>query len=131
MLSLVLGVEKHFPQFMPAMSTETPSDSIKNTASIVEGRAIDDARPIKVRVMGAGLSGIIACIRLLQRIKNIDLRVYEKNEDIGGTWFENRYPGCACGKCVNHRKSALTRFRWSKFQCLENRHPFAHVSSYV
>jgi cation diffusion facilitator CzcD-associated flavoprotein CzcO len=24
--------------------------------------------------------------------------VYEKNEDIGGTWLENRYPGCACGE---------------------------------
>lgn len=22
--------------------------------------------------------------------------IYEKNEDIGGTWFENRYPGAAC-----------------------------------
>lgn len=22
--------------------------------------------------------------------------IYEKNEDIGGTWLENRYPGCAC-----------------------------------
>jgi len=22
--------------------------------------------------------------------------IYEKNEDIGGTWLENRYPGAAC-----------------------------------
>lgn len=26
----------------------------------------------------------------------IDLAIYEKNPDVGGTWFENRYPGVAC-----------------------------------
>ncbi|KAJ4310913.1 hypothetical protein N0V84_010717 [Fusarium piperis] len=24
------------------------------------------------------------------------MRIYEKNEGVGGTWFENTYPGCAC-----------------------------------
>lgn len=24
---------------------------------------------------------------------NIDFWIFEKNEDVGGTWFENRYPG--------------------------------------
>jgi cation diffusion facilitator CzcD-associated flavoprotein CzcO len=23
-------------------------------------------------------------------------KIYEKNSGVGGTWFENRYPGCAC-----------------------------------
>jgi hydroxyversicolorone monooxygenase len=26
-------------------------------------------------------------------MKNVDHVIYEKNEDIGGTWLENRYPG--------------------------------------
>ncbi|PVH96181.1 FAD/NAD(P)-binding domain-containing protein [Periconia macrospinosa] len=26
----------------------------------------------------------------------VEYTVYENNSDIGGTWFENRYPGCAC-----------------------------------
>ncbi|XHF96633.1 hypothetical protein AWENTII_000256 [Aspergillus wentii] len=64
---------------------------------IVEERSIDEARPIRVVVIGSGISGIIASIRFRQRIPNLDLCVYERNEDIGGTWFENRYPGCACG----------------------------------
>ena len=29
-------------------------------------------------------------------MENIELVVYEKNGDLGGTWLENRYPGCAC-----------------------------------
>lgn len=52
---------------------------------------VDHARPIKVVCIGAGYSGILAAIRLPQKIKNLDLTIYEKNEDIGGTWFENRY----------------------------------------
>lgn len=65
---------------------------------IVEDRAIDTCRPIRAVIMGAGISGITACIRFAQRIRNLDLCVYEKNADVGGTWFENRYPGCACGR---------------------------------
>jgi cation diffusion facilitator CzcD-associated flavoprotein CzcO len=26
----------------------------------------------------------------------VDLVIYEKNHDVGGTWLENRYPGVAC-----------------------------------
>ncbi|RJE26343.1 monooxygenase [Aspergillus sclerotialis] len=63
---------------------------------IVEERSIDQFRPIRVVVIGSGISGIITNIRLRQRIANLDLCVYERNEDIGGTWLENRYPGCAC-----------------------------------
>ena len=56
--------------------------------------AIDEGRPLKVICIGAGYSGILTAIRLPQRIPNLELAVYEKNEDIGGTWFENRllYP---------------------------------------
>lgn len=43
-------------------------------------------------VIGAGISGICAGIEL-QRL-GIDYVIFEKNEDFGGTWFENRYPGC-------------------------------------
>lgn len=27
---------------------------------------------------------------------NKELQIYEKNDGVGGTWFENTYPGCAC-----------------------------------
>lgn len=64
----------------------------------MELRSIDEVRPVKVIVIGAGVSGIIAGIRFPQRIPNLDLVIYDKNPDIGGTWFENRYPGIACGR---------------------------------
>jgi ribulose 1,5-bisphosphate synthetase/thiazole synthase len=57
---------------------------------------VENFRPMKVIVIGAGFSGIYCGIRIPQRLRNIDLTIYEKNEGVGGTWWENRYPGCAC-----------------------------------
>ena len=31
-----------------------------------------------------------------KNLRNFSLAVYEKNPGVGGTWFENRYPGCSC-----------------------------------
>lgn len=43
-------------------------------------------------VIGGGVSGICAGIELGRL--GIPFTLFEKNEDFGGTWFENRYPGC-------------------------------------
>ena len=45
-----------------------------------------------VVVVGAGMSGILTAIRLKQA--GIGYTVVDKNKSVGGTWFENRYPGC-------------------------------------
>lgn len=47
--------------------------------------AIDEYRPIKVICIGAGISGILSAIRFPQKIPNLELKIYEKNEDIGGS----------------------------------------------
>ncbi|UFN50098.1 NAD(P)/FAD-dependent oxidoreductase [Roseomonas sp. OT10] len=49
-------------------------------------------RPFSVGIVGGGESGIIAAIRLAQA--GIPYTLYEKNDALGGTWLENRYPGC-------------------------------------
>lgn len=43
-------------------------------------------------VIGGGVSGMCAGIELQQL--GMEYTLFEKNEDFGGTWFENRYPGC-------------------------------------
>ena len=45
-----------------------------------------------VVVIGAGVSGMCAAIRLQQA--GIPFTIIEKNETVSGTWFENGYPGC-------------------------------------
>jgi 4-hydroxyacetophenone monooxygenase len=58
----------------------------------------DSRRPVRRRVhrhlqaviVGAGLGGICAAIRLRQA--GVSCTVFEKNEGIGGTWWANDYP---------------------------------------
>ena len=45
-----------------------------------------------VVVVGAGQSGLVTAHRLAQA--GVDFVVLEKNDDVGGTWYENSYPGC-------------------------------------
>ncbi len=59
----------------------------------IKDEPIENLRPLKVRVIGAGYSGIYLGIRIPQRLRNVDLQIYEKNEGVGGAWWENRYPG--------------------------------------
>ena len=42
-------------------------------------------------IIGGGMSGVLAAYRL--REAGIPFIVIEKNASVGGTWFENRYPG--------------------------------------
>nr|KMM71314.1 monooxygenase [Coccidioides posadasii RMSCC 3488] len=53
-------------------------------------------RKVKVLTIGAGASGIMMAYKIQKECKNVEHVIYEKNEDIGGTWLENRYPNCAC-----------------------------------
>jgi cation diffusion facilitator CzcD-associated flavoprotein CzcO len=72
-------------------------------------------RKIKVIFVGMGASGI----DFAYQVKNnpdIELAIYEKNPDIGGTWYENRYPGCACDiPSVAYQFSWQRKPDWSKY----------------
>lgn len=45
----------------------------------------------KVLVIGAGMTGLAAGVKLEEA--GYDWVIIEKNEEVGGTWWENRYPG--------------------------------------
>ena len=51
---------------------------------------VENLRPLKVIVIGAGYSGIYCGIRIPERLRNVELVIYEKNAGVGGTWWENR-----------------------------------------
>jgi len=50
---------------------------------------------VDVAIVGAGFSGLGTAIRL-RRDGIEDFVVLERHEDVGGTWWANTYPGCAC-----------------------------------
>jgi cation diffusion facilitator CzcD-associated flavoprotein CzcO len=46
-------------------------------------------------IIGSGFAGLCMAIRLKQAGFH-DFVILEKNNDLGGTWRDNAYPGCAC-----------------------------------
>ncbi|ANB15318.1 hypothetical protein AWJ20_2945 [Sugiyamaella lignohabitans] len=52
-------------------------------------------RRSKVLIIGAGYGGIATAIRLLDSVKTTDFHIYDKESTFGGTWWVNKYPGCA------------------------------------
>jgi cation diffusion facilitator CzcD-associated flavoprotein CzcO len=73
-------------------------------------------RKLKVVFMGMGCSGINFASQLQKRMENIDLTIYEKNDDVGGTWLENKYPGCACDiPSVSYQYTWARKPDWSHY----------------
>ena len=71
------------------MSTQRSSTPQSETAGD------NGARDLRIAIIGAGPGGLCAAIRLRQSgFENFT--VLEKSGGVGGTWYHNRYPGCAC-----------------------------------
>ena len=45
-------------------------------------------------VVGAGFGGMYMTHLLVQ--KGLSVQGFERGDDVGGTWYWNRYPGCRC-----------------------------------
>jgi cation diffusion facilitator CzcD-associated flavoprotein CzcO len=68
----------------------------------------------RVIVIGAGLGGIAAAIEL-RRHGIDDVTLLEAADDLGGTWYANRYPGAACDVPSHlYSYSYAQRHDWSR-----------------
>ena len=47
-------------------------------------------RQLRIVCVGAGASGLQLAYKAERILENVELQIYEKNEDVGGTWLENR-----------------------------------------
>ena len=83
--------------------------------SKVEGRVKPPAN-YKVLVIGAGLTGMAASTKLTEA--GYDHIVIEKNPDVGGTWYENRYPGVGVDT-----PSHFYSFSWEIWPDWQHYHP--------
>ncbi len=80
-------------EYVPMMLEEMELDG-EDARRVAWGDDIDVERKgdLRVIVIGCGMAGLLAAIRLQQA--GISYEVIEKNPGVGGTWYENRYPGC-------------------------------------
>jgi len=69
-----------------------------------------------VLVIGAGIAGLLAGARLAEA--GISFTIIEKNPELGGTWYENRYPGCRVDNGNHYYSySFAPNYDWSEHYC--------------
>lgn len=80
-----------------------------------------DAFPVpegyRVLVIGAGVAGLCAAIRL--QGAGIPYVVIEKNAEVGGTWYENRYPGAGVDTPNHIYSYSFAKHDWSRYFALQ------------
>ncbi len=84
-----------FPVF--ASSGRKTLSNVQQRTTLPSESSIDDqrVRHVRIAILGSGFSGLGMAIRLKQQGQE-DFVVIERASDIGGTWRDNTYPGCAC-----------------------------------
>ncbi|KAK8048625.1 flavin-binding protein monooxygenase [Apiospora phragmitis] len=76
-------------------SNGATSHTVKAPYTVVE-KPLGNTKHVRIVGIGAGASGLNLIRTLRKQVTDYELVIYEKNHDVGGTWLENRYPGCRC-----------------------------------
>ena len=84
------GVPRDYKDFLHAELGMEGQDPYAHAS--FEGIPMAARAAFHVVIIGAGMSGILAAIRLDQ--EHIPYTIIEKNAEVGGTWWQNQYPGC-------------------------------------
>ena len=111
MMSVCLG-EQVAPEYAPTMREQM------GFAPVLEGitrlEAAPDSNQLPMIIVGAGISGIVLGKMLLEQ--GIPFLIFDKNSQVGGTWWENTYPGCGVDT-PNHAYSFSfgPRYPWRRF----------------
>ncbi|GAA5983688.1 hypothetical protein JCM10908_000381 [Rhodotorula pacifica] len=80
-----------------ATASAAPSNGAHSGPFKLEDHPVgQNGRKLRVAMIGSGFSGITAAIRLEQRLPEVEFDIFEKNHSVGGTWYENSYPGLCC-----------------------------------
>src|SRR5712691_2003960 len=100
----------------------TEYDQIIAAELLLEENDVIEKLPVpdgfEVLIIGAGVSGLCAAIRLQQA--GIPFTILEKNATVGGIWRDNRYPGAEVDT-PNHLYSySFAPYDWSMYFALRN-----------
>jgi 4-hydroxyacetophenone monooxygenase len=110
MMGVAMG-EEIPPEYAPMIASELGLDEeIQATA---RGRAGTVPEGFRALIIGGGISGICAAVRLQQA--GIDYTIIERNGDVGGVWLENTYPGAAVDTPSHLYAFSFAPHDWGKY----------------
>ena len=114
MMRFAVGVESasgDYVEFLQAglgLSDIGPYDDPVILSTPKEARA-----DFRVLIIGAGMSGLLAAIRLKQA--GVPFTIVEKADEVGGTWRANTYPGCRVDSQNHVYSYSFRRKDWSQY----------------
>ena len=85
MMNFIVG-EEVSSDYVPMMLRDLNISTHSSKPNLINSKI-----NLEVLIIGAGMSGILAAIKLAEI--GVKYKLYEKNDDLGGTWYENQYPG--------------------------------------
>ncbi|KPM39821.1 putative sterigmatocystin biosynthesis monooxygenase stcW [Neonectria ditissima] len=98
------------------IASQAPISTDASSRYQVLEEPLGSTRHIRIVGIGAGMSGINMIRTLKLHLTNYEHVVYEKNPVVGGTWHENRYPGCKCDvPSHNYQFSWRPNPEWTSF----------------
>ena len=99
-------------EYVPMMLQELGLSNLEDTSREIPLDKLNTN--LQVLIIGAGMSGILAAIKLSEL--GIQYKLYEKSDGVGGTWHDNSYPGSRVD-IANHfySYSFEENHRWSEY----------------
>jgi 4-hydroxyacetophenone monooxygenase len=117
MLGFSLG-EPIPDEYATMVSAELRQVAAGRSALAALGNDVPAPAGFRVLVIGAGMSGIATSIRLSRaRIEHV---IVERNATVGGTWHENRYPGCGVDVPSHLYSFSFAPYDWTKYFALRD-----------
>lgn len=93
---------------------KSPSNGQNDNTYLIIEEPSRTIRKIRIIVIGCGVSAINFAHEVDISPLDLELVCYDKNPSIGGTWYENKYPGCGCDiPSVNYQFSWAPSAHWT------------------
>ena len=100
----------------PYGDSQAGSSKMNNRQYAILNAPLGTTKHVRIITIGGGASGINLARTLQRTLTSVEHVVYEKNHDVGGTWLENRYPGCRCDiPSHNYQFSWKKKRDWTSF----------------
>ncbi len=117
MMGVAMG-EEIPAQYAPMIASELGlgedvDRSVGRPVSTSESPSLVAPTGFSVLIIGAGISGLCAAIRLQQ--EGVPFTIIERHDDVGGVWLENRYPGAAVDTPCHLYSFSFAQHDWTQY----------------